>query len=54
MLENKKYDNLNEIQNQYKNKMELKNFYCEKNNLHLVHNTNFNKLIETLKNILCK
>ena len=54
MLENKKYDNLNEIQTQYKNKMELKNFYCEKNNLHLVHNTNFNKLIETLKNILCK
>lgn len=52
MLENKNYNNLNEIQIQYKNKMELKNFYCEKNNLYLVHNTNFNELIENLKNIL--
>jgi DNA helicase-4 len=54
MLENKKYNNLNEIQTQYKNKMELKNLYCEKNNLQLVYNTNFDKLIEKLKNILCK
>jgi hypothetical protein len=54
MLENKNYNNLNEIQTQYKNKMELKNLYCEKNNLQLIYNTNFDKLIETLKNIICK
>ena len=52
MLENKNYNNLNEIQTHYKNKMELKNSYCDKNNLSLVCNTNFKKLIETLNNIL--
>jgi hypothetical protein len=52
MLENKNYNNLNNIQTQYKHKMELKNSYCEKNNLSLVYNTNFKKLIETLNNIL--
>jgi uncharacterized protein YaeQ len=52
MLENKNYGNLNEIQTQYKNKMEIKISYCNKNNLSLVYNTNFKKLIETLNNIL--
>lgn len=52
MLDKKNYSNLNNIQTQYKNKMEMKNLYCEKNNLYLVYNTDFEKLIETLNNIL--
>lgn len=52
MLENKNYNNLNVIQTQYKNKMELKNLYCEKNKLYLVYDTDFKQLIKKLKNIL--
>jgi hypothetical protein len=49
MLDGKNLDKLNPIQKFYLDKMEKKNIYCEKENLKLIHNINFNQLINELK-----
>jgi hypothetical protein len=49
MLDGKNLDKLNTIQKFYLDKMEKKNIYCEKENLKLIHNINFNQLINELK-----
>jgi len=52
MLDNKNFNNLNKIQIEYKNKMDEKNLYCEKNNLYLIQDINYDILITKLKNII--
>lgn len=53
MLDGKKENHLDDKQIFYKKKMEEKNEFCQKNNLFLVQNTNYNELINELKQILC-
>lgn len=53
MLSGKKENHLDDKQIFYKKKMEEKNEFCQKNNLFLVQNTNYNELINELKQILC-
>lgn len=53
MLDGKKDNHLDDKQIFYKKKMEEKNEFCQKNNLFLVQNTNYNELINELKQILC-
>lgn len=49
MIDNKNYDKLDEIQKKYKEKMEEKILFCEKNKLKLIYDTNYVKLIEKIK-----
>ena len=52
MLDGKNFEKLNSIQEFYLNKMEKKNLYCQEEKIKLIHNTNFNELIKTLKQII--
>jgi len=52
MLDGKNIEKLNSIQMDYKNKIEVKNLYCEKNNLYLIQDVNYNSLINKLKKII--
>jgi len=49
MLDGKNYEKLNNIQKKYKEKMDEKILFCEKNKLKFVYDTNYNKLIEKIK-----
>lgn len=52
MLDGKKEENLNELQRKYKEKMIMKNKFCEINKILLIQNTNFLDLINDLNKIL--
>jgi hypothetical protein len=52
MLDKKNDNKLNQLQTEYKNKMKEKNAFCQKNNLILIENTNFETLIKMLNEIL--
>lgn len=52
MLDGKNDEKLNSIQMDYKNKIEVKNLYCEQNNLYLIQDVNYNSLINKLKKII--
>lgn len=52
MLDSKKEENLNELQRKYKEKMIMKNKFCEINKISLIQNTNFLDLINDLNKIL--
>lgn len=54
MLDGKRKNSLDDRLLFYKKKMEQKNKFCEENNLFLVQNTDFNELINELKQILCR
>ena len=51
MLDGKNDENLDERQKKYKEKMIIKNLYCEENDLSLLHNTNYKELIKQIKQI---
>ncbi len=52
MLDGKNLENLDETQKKYKLKMELKNKFCYDQNLNLIQNTDYSKLINELKKII--
>ncbi len=52
MLDKKNENKLDKTQLNYKHKMIEKNLYCEKNNINLIYDTNFNNLFEKLKTLL--
>lgn len=52
MLDGKNIDKLDETQKKYYLKMNEKNEECKKNQINLIHDTNFNKLYKKIENLI--